>query len=206
MNWPRVLLGFLPLAVLVFGTTACGGESANTIATPTAFPTSEDTGTSSATTPTVGPTAAPQGNSSRAEIGDTVAVHYTGSLANGTVFDSSAGRDPLQFVLGRGQLIRGFEQATLGMSTGESKTVVIPAEEAYGPHLPQLVLTKSWSELPPDWGPEAGDQLPLTQADGSVIWATVTEVTEAGVTLDANHRLAGKDLTFEIELVEITKS
>lgn len=202
MNWPRALLGCLLMAVLVFGATGCSGESATTITTPTVAPTATDI---SPTTPTVAPTATPRGNSSRAEVGDTVAVHYTGSLGNGTVFDSSAGREPLRFVLGEGRVIRGFEQATLGMSVGEFRTVVIPADEAYGPYLDELVVAKTWSELPPNWEPQPGDQLPRTQADGRVIYATVVEVTEDGVILDENHRLAGKDLTFEIELVEITR-
>jgi peptidylprolyl isomerase len=140
-----------------------------------------------------------------AEPGDTVAVHYTGRLGNGTVFGSSVGGEPLRFVLGQGSVIVGFEQAILGMRVGESKTVVIPAADAYGPHLDELVVTKSWAELPPDWEPKLGDRLPVTQPNGQVLTARVVEITESGVTLDANHPLAGKDLTFDIELVELTK-
>ena len=138
-----------------------------------------------------------------AVIGDTVKVHYTGRLGNGTIFDSSVEREPLQFTLGQGQVIRGFEQAVLGMTVGESKTVVIPADEAYGPYRDELVIVEDRSNLPPGWEPEIGDQLPLTQPDGRVIWVTVIEITESTITIDANHHLAGKDLVFDIELVEI---
>ena len=140
-----------------------------------------------------------------AEPGDTVAVHYTGSLGNGTIFDSSVGGEPLRAVLGQGRLIVGFEQAVLGMTVGESITVVVPAEDAYGPHVDELVITKSWSELPPEWEPDLGDQLPVTRPNGQVVMARVVEITGSGVTLDANHPLAGKDLTFDIELVEVIK-
>jgi peptidylprolyl isomerase len=189
------------MAALVFGAAGCGGKSTTTIATPIVAPTATDI---PPTTPTVAATSTPRSNSSRAEVGDTVAVHYTGSLANGTIFDSSAGGDPLRFILGLGRVILGFDQAVVGMSIGESKTVVIPADEAYGPYLDELVVIKTWSELPPNWEPRPGDELPRTQADGRVIWATVVEVAEDGVILDENHRLAGEDLTFEIELVEVT--
>ena len=138
-----------------------------------------------------------------AVIGDTVKVHYTGRLGNGTIFDSSVEREPLQFTLGQGQVIRGFEQAVLGMTVGESKTVVIPADEAYGAYRDELVIVEDRSNLPPGWEPEIGDQLPLTQPDGRVIWVTVIEITESTITIDANHHLAGKDLVFDIELVEI---
>ena len=136
-------------------------------------------------------------------IGDTVKVHYTGRLGNGTIFDSSVEREPLQFTLGQGQVIRGFEQAVLGMTVGESKTVVIPADEAYGPYRDELVIVEDRSNLPPGWEPDIGDQLPPTLPDGRVVWVTVIEITESTITIDANHHLAGKDLVFDIELVEI---
>jgi FKBP-type peptidyl-prolyl cis-trans isomerase 2 len=138
-----------------------------------------------------------------AVIGDTVKVHYTGRLGNGTIFDSSVEREPLQFTLGQGQVIRGFEQAVLGMTVGESKTVVIPADEAYGPYRDELVIVANRSNFPPGWEPEIGDQLPITQPDGREIWVRVVEITESTITIDANHHLAGKDLVFDIELVEI---
>ncbi len=138
-----------------------------------------------------------------AVIGDTVKVHYTGRLGNGTIFDTSVEREPLQFTLGQGQVIRGFEQAVLGMTVGESKTVVIPADEAYGPYRDELVIVANRSNFPPGWEPEIGDQLPLTQPDGREIWVRVVEITESTITIDANHHLAGKDLVFDIELVEV---
>ena len=139
----------------------------------------------------------------QAESGDTVRVHYNGRLEDGTEFDSSVGREPLQFTLGEGSMIPGFEKAVIGMSLDQWKTVEIPADEAYGPYREELVLVVDRGELPPDLEPEVGQQLQMQQADGRVIPVTVIEVSESSVTLDANHRLAGKDLIFEIQLVEI---
>lgn len=139
----------------------------------------------------------------QAESGDTVRVHYNGRLEDGTEFDSSVGREPLQFTLGEGSMIPGFEKAVIGMSLGQWKTVEIPADEAYGPYREELVLVVDRGELPPDLEPEVGQQLQMRQTDGPVIPVTVIEVSESSVTLDANHRLAGKDLIFEIQLVEI---
>lgn len=138
-----------------------------------------------------------------AKDGDTVRVHYTGELDDGTEFDTSTGGDPLEFTIGSGQLIPGFDQAVVGMSPGESKTVIIPAEEAYGPHRDELVQVVDRSELPADLEPEVGQQLQRRQEDGRIAVFTVIDVSESTVTLDANHRLAGQDLTFHIELVEI---
>ncbi len=138
-----------------------------------------------------------------AKSGDTVNVHYTGRLGNGTVFDSSVGGEPLQFTIGAGQVIPGFEQAVIGMQPGESKTVVIPPDQAYGPYYDELVMVVDRDRLPPDWEPQVGQQFPLTQPDGRVVWATVIDVSESSITLDANHQLAGKELTFDITLVEI---
>jgi len=140
----------------------------------------------------------------QAKNGDTVKVHYTGRLADGTVFDSSMDREPLQFTIGQGQIIPGFEQAVIGMNPGESKTATIPADEAYGPRLEEMVQTLDKSEFPADLDPKVGDQLQVHLAGGRTIRVTVTDISDSTVTLDANHPLAGKDLTFEIQLVEIS--
>ena len=139
-----------------------------------------------------------------AKNGDTVQVNYTGKLADGTVFDSSQGRDPLEFTLGRGDMIPGFEKEVLGMKVGDKKTFTIPSDEAYGPHLDNLVIEVSRDRLPGNVTPEVGMQLVMSAPDGKTIPATITKVTDnTSVTLDANHPLAGKDLTFDIELVKI---
>ncbi len=136
-----------------------------------------------------------------AGTGDIVKVHYTGTLNSGTVFDTSIEREPLEFTIGQGQVISGFEQAVIGMKVGESKTVNIPADKAYGLHRDDLVITVELSQLPDNI--EVGQQLQTTQADGSVFVVTVIDVSETLATLDANHPLAGEDLIFEIELVDI---
>jgi len=135
----------------------------------------------------------------QAAVGDTVRVHYTGTLADGSVFDTSSDREPLEFTIGAGEVIEGFENAVLGMKVGETKTVTIPAAQAY-PYREDLVFTMERSQLPQDI--EVGQQLTL-QSSGGAFRATVIEITETAVTLDANPPVAGKDLTFEIELVEI---
>ena len=139
----------------------------------------------------------------RAKYGDTVKVHYTGRLDDGTVFDTSADGDPLQFTIGSGQIIPGFEQAVVGMNPGESKTVKIPAEDAYGQRREDLIIEVEKSQLPEGLKPEVGLQLQSRQPDGRIVVLTIADITESHVTLDANHPLAGKDLTFEIQLVEI---
>ena len=139
-----------------------------------------------------------------AKVGDTVAVHYTGTLADGSVFDSSIGREPLQFTLGEGQMIPGFEQAVIGMALGETKTVTIPADQAYGPYYEERVFVIPRDQLPPGMEPEVGQKLPMQDATGQILIVTVKEVSATSITLDANHELAGKDLTFEIQLVEIS--
>jgi peptidylprolyl isomerase len=139
----------------------------------------------------------------QAKPGDTVKIHYTGKLDDGTVFDSSADREPLEFTLSGGQVIPGFEQAVVGMAPGESKTEKIPMEQAYGPYRQEMVIQVNREQLPPDLDPEVGLQLQIQQPNGQAIPVLVTEVTNAKVTLDANHPLAGEDLTFDIELVEI---
>ncbi len=140
----------------------------------------------------------------QAKNGDQVKVHYTGKLNDGTVFDSSEGREPLEFTLGEGQVIPGFESAVVGMEKGENKTTNIPSEEAYGPHYQEMVLVVPRSQFPPDVNPQVGDQLQLRQPNGQSFNVNVTDITPDSVTLDANHPLAGKDLTFDIRLVEIT--
>jgi len=155
-------------------------------------------------TPSPTPSETPAGGETQqAKTGDTVKVHYTGRLGNGTVFDTSMGREPLQFTLGQGQMIRGFEQAVMGMSVGEHKTVSILSAEAYGSYRDDLVVVMDRANLPPDWQPEVGAQYTFTSPEGSLFQATVIEITESTVTIDANHPLAGKDLIFDIELVEI---
>lgn len=139
----------------------------------------------------------------QAKKGDTVRVNYTGKFDDGTVFDSSEGRQPLEFTVGEGQVIEGFDEGVVGMSPGESKTVTIPMEKAYGPHRQDRVLAVNRKEFPPNIEPEVGQQFEIQQPHGRAIAVTVTDVSEEAVTLDANHPLAGEDLTFEIQLVEI---
>ncbi len=142
-------------------------------------------------------------DAAQAKNGNTVQVDYTGKLADGTVFDSSVGREPLEFTLGAGQMIPGFEKAVLGMKVGDKKTVTIPADEAYGPRRDDLILEIGREKLPSGLTPEVGQQLQMTRPDGAISIVTITKVSDTTVTIDANHRLAGKDLTFEIELVKI---
>ena len=138
----------------------------------------------------------------RAKRGDTVRVHYTGTLDNGEQFDSSRGTDPLTFTLGEGSVIQGFDDAVDGMSVGESKRVTIPATEAYGDRRDELTLRVPRSELPTDLELEVGSQLRMEQGAESVV-VTVRDMDEGSVMLDANHPLAGEALTFDLELVEI---
>lgn len=138
----------------------------------------------------------------KADAGDTVQIHYTGKLEDGSVFDSSRGRDPLEFTLGSGQVIEGFDSAVAGMAPGEEKTVTIPADNAYGGRRGELVFEVERSQLPDTIEPEVGQQLQMSQ-NGQVAIVTITDVTDEGVKLDANHPLAGRDLTFELELVEV---
>ncbi|SNS97298.1 FKBP-type peptidyl-prolyl cis-trans isomerase [Antarctobacter heliothermus] len=135
--------------------------------------------------------------------GDTVRIHYTGTLTDGTKFDSSEGRDPLEFTVGEGQIIPGLEQAIPGMAVGDKKTVAVPAENAYGDTNPDARQDVPRAEIPDDIPLDLGTQLQVQAPDGQVLPVTVVAVTEEVVTLDANHPLAGKDLTFDIELVEI---
>ena len=139
----------------------------------------------------------------QAKQGDTVNIHYTGKLPDGTVFDTSRSRRPLQFTIGKGQVIAGFEQAVIGMKTGESRTTTIPVDRAYGPRRDDRIVTMDRGQLPPGLDPQVGQRLELTQTDDQTILGTVTAVTDANITLDANHPLAGKELTFDIELLSI---
>jgi peptidylprolyl isomerase len=140
---------------------------------------------------------------SEAKNGDTVKVHYTGKLEDGTVFDSSMNDEPLEFTIGEGDLIPGFEQAVIGMAPGESKIEKIMSDQAYGPRLDEMVMEVEREFMPPNFVPEVGQQLQVRQSDGEVIPVVIIDVSDASVTLDANHPLAGMDLIFEIELLEI---
>jgi peptidylprolyl isomerase len=137
-----------------------------------------------------------------ANDGNTVKVHYTGKLEDGTEFDSSKDRAPLEFTIGTGMIIPGFEQAVIGMSPGEAKTAKIAAAEAYGPHRQDQVFVVERSKFPDHITPQLGQRLEIRQTEGTID-VTVTSVTESDVTLDANHPLAGQDLIFDIELVEV---
>lgn len=139
----------------------------------------------------------------QAKQGDTVRVHYTGKLNDGTVFDSSQGRGPLEFTIGQSHVIPGFEQAVVGMNPGESKTAQIPPTQAYGPRDERLVLEMDRSRIPQDLELEIDDRLQVRRTDGKTLDVTVTAISESSVTLDGNHILAGQDLTFDIQLVEI---
>lgn len=135
--------------------------------------------------------------------GDTVRVHYTGKLNDGTVFDSSVGSEPLEFTVGSGQLIPGFEKAVTGMSAGEKTTAQIPSDEAYGPHSAEGLIEVPRSNIPTDIQLEIGQQLQMQTHDGRPVPVRVVAIEDASITVDANHPLAGQDLTFEIEVVGI---
>lgn len=139
----------------------------------------------------------------QAQNGDTVKIHYTGKLEDGTVFDSSLGREPLEFKLGGGQVIEGFEQMVLGMSPGEKKTQTIDVDHAYGPRMEEMVVQVNKSDLPPDLEPEAGQELYVQQPDGYSMPVMIVDVDDNSITIDANHPLAGENLQFEIELMSI---
>ena len=139
----------------------------------------------------------------QAKIGDTVKIHYTGTLDDGTQFDSSADKDPLEFELGRGSVISGFDQAVEGMAVGDSKSVRIEADDAYGHRSDQLVQEVPRSNLPDTLTPEVGMALQSSSPDGQVALFTVVAVTEETFTVDGNHPLAGQALSFDIELVAI---
>ncbi|MCH5373010.1 MAG: peptidylprolyl isomerase [Planctomycetes bacterium] len=140
---------------------------------------------------------------SQAKSGDTVKIHYTGTLEDGTEFDSSADREPLEFTLGSGQVISGFDKAVEGMAVGDSKSVNIPPEDAYGPRHDQMIQDIPKSALPDDLEPTEGMALQAKGQDGRVINLTVTSVDDESITVDGNHPLAGKSLNFDIQLVAI---
>ena len=139
----------------------------------------------------------------RAKSGDTVRIHYTGTLDDGTQFDSSAGREPLEFVLGQGQVITGFDKAIEGMEAGDRKSVRIEADDAYGQHRSELVQEVPRSALPDEITPKEGMALQSKNPEGRVTDLVVTTVTDESITVDANHPLAGKALSFDIELIDI---
>jgi peptidylprolyl isomerase len=139
----------------------------------------------------------------QARQGDTVKIHYTGKLDDGTVFDASGENEPLEFVIGQGKVITGVEEAVVGMNPEESKTTVIPPEKAYGPYHDDMVVSVEKDKFPADVQLEPGLELEFKQEDGESIFVMITDVTDDVVTLDANHPLAGKDLTFDIQLMEI---
>jgi len=137
------------------------------------------------------------------KTGDLVRVHYTGKLTSGEQFDSSQGRDPLEFTVGAGQMIKGFDAALPGMSVGQKKTIEISFEDAYGPRSEEDIIPFPIENVPPDMKLEVGMMLSLSNAQGQPVQVVILEIREDVVLLDANHFLAGKDLVFDIELVTI---
>ncbi len=138
-----------------------------------------------------------------AKKGDNVKIHYKGTLLDGTVFDSSEGREPLGFTLGSGQVIPGFDEAVMGMSEGEAKNVTIPVDKAYGPRNDELVMPVPLSQVPADLKPEVGQQLQMGGPDGQPVMVKIVDITDEHIMLDANPPLAGEDLIFDLELVAI---
>jgi len=136
--------------------------------------------------------------------GDTVKVHYHGKLEDGTTFDSSQGREPLEFEVGSGMVIAGFDEGVTGMQIGEKKTIHIPASEAYGPVQQEMIMEFPKNRFPADLTPEVGMQLNMSNGQGQNFPVVIVEVKDEVVVLDANHPLAGKDLIFDLELVEIS--
>ncbi len=140
---------------------------------------------------------------SKVKDGDTVKVHYTGKLENGDVFDSSREKEPFEFTVGNKAVIPGFEKGVLGMEVGDTKTIEIPPEQAYGAKQDELVVEVKKSEFPDDITPTIGQRLQIKQQDGNPIVVTITDLTEDSITLDANHPLAGYTLFFDVEVVDI---
>lgn len=133
--------------------------------------------------------------------GDTVKIHYTGTLTDGITFDSSEGHDPLEFTVGSGQVIVGFEEAVTGMEVGDKKSVTIPVDKAYGQRNEEMVIQIPRDQVPPDIHPEVGQKLEMDSPEGQTMIVEIIEVTDERISLDANPPLAGKDLKFDIELV-----
>jgi FKBP-type peptidyl-prolyl cis-trans isomerase 2 len=142
----------------------------------------------------------------QAKMNDKVKVHYSGTLSDGTVFDSSLEREPFEFTIGKGMVIPGFENGVIGMSEGESRKVSIISEDAYGLFRDELVGVIDKSRIPGDIDLQIGMVLQMRSPEGSATNVTVTDISEAGVTIDLNHPLAGKDLIFEIKLVEVLQA
>ncbi len=138
-----------------------------------------------------------------ARMGDTVKVHYEGTLDDRTVFSTTIDRGPVEITLGEETLIPAFEEAIIGMAPGESKEVEIPAEEAFGAHQQELVQTIDRQELTPGLRPKVGERLQAVDIEGRTIYATIKDVSEQTVTIDGNHSYAGQNLRFEIQLIEI---
>ena len=138
-----------------------------------------------------------------ARNGDKVKVHYTGKLEDGTVFDSSVDREPLELTLGEGMVIAGFEKAVVGMNPGESKNIRIPADKVFGQYREEMVVVVNQKEFPENIKPRVGLQLDVIREDGQTFPVTVIDVSNESVTLDANHPLAGEDLIVDIQLIEI---
>ncbi len=141
--------------------------------------------------------------SQKVKAGDQIKVHYTGKFEDGNIFDSSVGGSPLEFKVGEGQVIEGFDDAVVDMEVGEKKNFTVPPEKGYGEHNENLIVEMPNEYIPEDITPEVGMQLQIVDQDNNPVPVTVTEVLEDGIKLDANFPLAGKDLVFEIELVEI---
>jgi len=142
----------------------------------------------------------------QAKQGDVVRVHYTGRLTDGTQFDSSEGREPLEFTVGAGQMIKGFDDGVVGMNVGDKKTLTIPATEAYGERDEQAIIEFPASNIPADMKLEPGMQLTLRNQYGQPVPVVVLEVQTEVIIMDANHMLAGKELVFDVELVEILEA
>ncbi|MFC1969420.1 FKBP-type peptidyl-prolyl cis-trans isomerase [Chloroflexota bacterium] len=214
----RILLISLILAAMLLSACGVPGTAPPTEAPPTSPPAEqpmppkkpEPTPTPTPT-PTPPPASAPAPKPALVPLppsfvsdGSVVKVHYTGTLEDGTVFDTSVGREPLEFTMGTGAMIPGFENAVRSMKLGQKKTVTIPSDEAYGPHRDDMVLVIERDKIPEDLNPEVGQQLQMQNSGGRTVLVMVTEVSGTTITIDANHAFAGKDLTFEIELVEIS--
>jgi peptidylprolyl isomerase len=142
----------------------------------------------------------------QAKEDDTVRVHYTVKLGNDTIVGSTKNEEPLQFTLGKGQVLPSFEQAVIGMNSGESKTVLVTADQAFGPHLDEMVVVVDRGRLPEGINPKEGDRIQLQARSGETMIVSVTDVSDSTITIDGNHPLAGKDLIFDIEFIEVVGS
>ena len=207
-TWHFKLIAITLLAVaLLSGCTtdpAATKSSSNPPATtiPTGLPPIPFTTAPKTTAPSTTPPASTQ--TGVAKSGDSVSVDYTLKLDDGTIIDSSVGKTPFQFTMGTGDVIPGFNNAVLGMTIGQSKTVVLPPELGYGPRNEALVATVSRSQMGPGVNPTVGQTLTVNHADGTTAKVIVVAVTDTTVTVDGNHPLAGKTLTFDIKLLSIT--